>query len=263
MGNSQSNRKQLHTWPKCALGYGYSHNCKWAKTPVVTPKLFRSQRYYKQFLEIQSIFDMKPKPFLKSQKVLLRCHKRTLIIMKMTEKWGLSTTVYQRHQSLYYQTVFSSSNTISLCKLNLKLDDIFNENAKTCLIQQPALKCTGNCQQQRAFCSDINMQQFGARGKGRRVLLCYSSQIGEQILADNWNELLCCFIQQVTLKDIKNSMQGSNPTWHVGAPQGWFQQPTHWFSHSFILIHPTRASLEINTGLKTGKSCHSEILGTN
>lgn len=50
----------------------------------------------------------------------------------------------------------------------------------------------------------------------KKILLCYSSQIGEQIIADNWNELLRCLIKQVTLKDIKNSMQSSNSTWHVG-----------------------------------------------
>lgn len=47
----------------------------------------------------------------------------------------------------------------------------------------------------------------------------YSFEVGQQIVTNNWNELLYSVIQEVTLQHIEDAMQGSDLARQVGAPE--------------------------------------------
>lgn len=74
-------------------------------------------------------------------------------------------------------------------------------------------------------------------GHGQPHSLGYALEVGQEIVADNRDELLCSVVQEVTLQHVEDAVQGPDLAGQVAAPECTLQQSADWFCHGLVLEH--------------------------
>lgn len=68
-------------------------------------------------------------------------------------------------------------------------------------------------------------------------------EVGQDVVTDDWDELLRRLIQEVTLQHVEGTMQGPDLAGQVATPQGALQQPGDGLSYRLVLHTGTEQRL--------------------